>query len=129
MQFFRFDRAERVIDRFDSAGATATRVAGGDGRFQLTCLSIAPGGTIGEHSAPVRQLLLVVAGDGWVAGPDGRRVAIAAGTGVQWEPGEDHTSGSETGMTMLALEGPSVETHPADQPPGAQIRCAKGDGQ
>lgn len=109
MQLFSFDRAEKIIDRFDSVGATATRVAKGDGRVQLTCLSIAPGGTIGEHPAPVPQLFLVIAGEGWVAGPDGERVPVGVGTGVSWEAGEAHTSGSDTGMTALALEGPTVE--------------------
>lgn len=110
MQIFPFDRAEKIIDRFDSVGATATRVAKGDGRVHLTCLTIAAGGTIGTHPAVVRQLFLVVAGDGWVAGPDGEHVPVTAGTAVLWEPGEDHTSGSEKGMTALAVEGPSVET-------------------
>ncbi|GLZ77878.1 hypothetical protein Afil01_26850 [Actinorhabdospora filicis] len=114
MQLFQFDRAENLIDRFGSIGATATRVAKGEGRLQLTCLTIAAGGTIGEHPAPVRQIFLVIAGEGWVAGPDGERVPVAAGTGVEWEPGEEHTSGSETGMTALALEGTSVEVFTAE---------------
>ncbi|MEV0648184.1 cupin domain-containing protein [Phytomonospora sp. NPDC050363] len=114
MQLFRFDRAEKVIDRFDSVDATATRVARGDGSIQLTCLTVAPGGTIGEHPATARQIFLVVAGEGWVAGADGERVPIAAGTGVQWEQGEEHASGSETGMTALALEGTSVEVFAAE---------------
>lgn len=114
MELFPFDRAEHVIDRFDSSGATATRVAKGDGRVQLTCLTIAPGGIIGEHPAPVRQVYLVIAGEGWVAGPDGERVPVSAGTGVRWEPGEEHTSGSDTGMTALALEGTSVEVFAAE---------------
>ena len=113
MQLFQFDRAEKSIDRFGSIAATATRVAKGDGNVQLTCLTIAPGGTVGAHPAPVRQLFLVIAGDGWVAGPDGERVPVSAGTGVQWEPGEDHTSGSDAGMTAFALEGPSVEAFEA----------------
>lgn len=114
MQLFRFDRAEKLIDRFGSVGATATRVAKGDERFQLTCLTIAAGGTIGEHPAPVRQIFLVIAGEGWVAGPGGQRVSVAAGMGVQWEPGEEHTSGSDTGMTAFALEGTSTEVFAAE---------------
>ena len=108
MQIFQFDRAEKVIDRFDSVGATATRVAKSDGAAQLTCLTIAPGGTIGAHPAPVPQLFLIVSGEGWIAGPDGERVPVTAGTAVRWEPGEEHASGTETGMTALALEGETV---------------------
>ncbi|MFF1903535.1 cupin domain-containing protein [Kitasatospora sp. NPDC058218] len=105
---FRFDRAERVVDRFDSVGATATPVAAGEGTVHLTCLVIEPGGTIGAHPAPVAQLFLVIAGEGWVAGADGHRVPVSAGDGVRWEPGEGHTSGTATGLTALAVEGPSL---------------------
>ncbi|MFF7992685.1 cupin domain-containing protein [Kitasatospora xanthocidica] len=115
METFRFDRAEKVIDRFDSVGATATRVAAGEGSVHVTCLSIGPGGTIGSHPAPVSQLFLVITGEGWVAGADGRRIPVAAGDGVRWEPGEEHTSGTTTGLTALALEGPALDLFP----PGA----------
>ncbi len=109
MEIFRFARAERVIDRFASVGATATRVAAGEGAVHLTCLAIEPGGTIGAHPAPVDQLFLVIAGEGWVSGPDGQRVAVSTGDGVHWEPGEEHASGTAVGLTALALEGPSLE--------------------
>ncbi|MFJ9950369.1 cupin domain-containing protein [Kitasatospora sp. NPDC091207] len=105
---FRFDRAEKVVDRFDSVGATATPVAAGEGAVHPTCLAVEPGGTIGAHPAPVAQLFLVIAGEGRVAGADGRRVSVSAGGGVRWEPGEVHTSGSATGLTALAVEGPSL---------------------
>ncbi|MER6395354.1 cupin domain-containing protein [Kitasatospora sp. NPDC001603] len=105
---FRFDRAEKVVDRYDSLGATATPVAAGGETVNLTCLVIEPGGTIGAHPAPVGQLFLVIAGDGWVAGADGQRVPVSAGDGVRWEPGEEHASGTATGLTALAVEGPSL---------------------
>jgi hypothetical protein len=111
LHVFQFDRAERPITRFASTGATATRVAAGDGAGFVTCLTIAPGGAIGTHPAPVRQLFLVLAGEGWVAGPDGQRVPPAAGWGVCWEAGEEHTSGSETGLTALAVEGDTLELY------------------
>jgi hypothetical protein len=37
------------------------------------------GGLVGRHQAATRQLFCVVAGDGWVSGPDRERVPIAAG--------------------------------------------------
>ncbi|WP_043464835.1 cupin domain-containing protein [Kitasatospora sp. MBT66] len=109
MELFRFDRAEKVVDRFDSTGATATRVAAGAGSVHVTCLAVEAGGTIGTHPAPVDQLFLVIAGEGWVAGPDGHRVPVTAGDGVRWSPGEEHTSGTDHGLTALALEGPGLE--------------------
>ncbi|MEV6205741.1 cupin domain-containing protein [Kitasatospora sp. NPDC051914] len=106
---FRFDRAEQVIDRFGSTGATATRIAAGEGAVHLACLTVEAGGIVGAHPAPVDQLFLVVAGEGWVAGPDGRRIPVSAGDGVRWEAGEVHASGTATGLTALALEGPSLD--------------------
>ncbi|MDQ6636475.1 MAG: cupin domain-containing protein [Candidatus Dormibacteraeota bacterium] len=109
MNIFRFDRAETVIERFGSSGARATRLAAGDGQVHLTCLTIQPGGSIGRHPAPATQFFMVVSGEGWVAGPSGEHVPITAGLGVRWESGEVHASGTATGLTVLALEGASLE--------------------
>ncbi|MFD7906080.1 cupin domain-containing protein [Kitasatospora sp. NPDC059747] len=114
MELFRFDRADKAIDRFDSVGATAAQVAAGPGSAHLTYLTIGPGGTIGSHPAPVRQVFLVITGEGWVSGPDGHRIPVSVGDGVRWEPGEDHASGTDTGLTALALEGPSLDVHLPD---------------
>ncbi|HTS98553.1 MAG TPA: hypothetical protein VMI33_18235 [Streptosporangiaceae bacterium] len=105
MEIFRFDRGEKSISRYGSAGLVATRIAGGHGEVELTCLTVAARGTIGTHTAPVAQLFMIVAGEGWVAGPDGARVPIAAGYGVRWDAGEAHTSGTQTGFTAIAVEG------------------------
>ncbi|WP_190233115.1 cupin domain-containing protein [Streptomyces avicenniae] len=128
MEIFTFDRAERVVGRFGSVGTRATRVAAGDGgAVSLTCLTLAPGGTIGAHRAPVPQLFLVVAGDGWVAGADGRRTPVTAGTGVRWDADETHASGSEAGLTALALEGAGLRVFPPD-PPDPPDPPGSGDG-
>ncbi|WP_035847329.1 cupin domain-containing protein [Kitasatospora azatica] len=114
MRLLSFDRAERLIDRYRSAGAHATRLATAPGLTHLTCLSIAPGGTIGTHPAPVDQLFLVIAGAGWVSGPDGVRIPVTAGTAVHWSAGEDHTSGTDSGLTALALEGADLHLFEPD---------------
>jgi mannose-6-phosphate isomerase-like protein (cupin superfamily) len=105
MELFTFDRAERAFSHHGSVGLTATRIARGEGQTGLTCLSVAPGGVIGTHPAVGAQMFLVIAGAGWVAGPDGERVAIAAGQGVRWDDGEVHTSGTDVGFTALSVEG------------------------
>jgi hypothetical protein len=71
VEIFRFDRGEKVIDRYASAGFRATRIAAGDGHIQLTCLTLKP---------------------------------VTTGWGVRWEAGEEHTSGTETGLVALAVE-------------------------
>ena len=105
MEIFRFDRGERLVQSFGSHGFRATRIAAGTGQVRLTCLTLEPGGVIGTHPATGAQLFLVVAGQGWAAGPDGERVPVAAGWGVRWDAGENHTSGTDTGLTALAVEG------------------------
>jgi len=42
VEIFQFDRGEKVIERYGSAGLRATRVAVGQGEIQLTCLALAP---------------------------------------------------------------------------------------
>lgn len=116
MEIFRFNRSEKIIRRYGSEGLRATRVAAGDGQIRLTCLTLAPGGVIGTHPATDAQLFLVIAGEGWAAGPDGQRTPIAAGWGVRWEDGEDHTSGTEAGLTALAIEGTALNLFESETP-------------
>jgi len=116
VEIFRFDRAERIVSRHGSQGLRATRIAAGNGRVQLTCLTVEPGGVIGTHPATRAQLFLVVAGQGWTAGPDGERVPVAAGWGVRWDAGESHTTGTETGLTALAIEGEPLDLFEPEAP-------------
>lgn len=109
MEVFRFERNDWVVTGHGSNGLHATRIATGEGSVHLTCLNVEPGGVIGTHPAPVPQMFLVTAGEGWIAGPDGERIAIAAGQGVRWEQGEVHTSGTDVGFTAIAIEGASME--------------------
>ena len=110
MKLYRFDAAvARPITQFGSAGAAIAPITRpGPGFVQLGCIHLAPGGHVGRHPARGAQFLLVVAGDGWVAGADGTPTPIAAGQAAFWEPGEAHESGSERGMTALVLEAESL---------------------
>jgi quercetin dioxygenase-like cupin family protein len=108
VRVFRLDRQEKLIERHGSVGLVATRIAAGQGAVGVTCLAVEAGGVIGTHPATGDQLFIVIAGEGWVAGPDGARVPISAGSGVRWHAGEVHTSGTVAGLTALAVEGPSV---------------------
>jgi quercetin dioxygenase-like cupin family protein len=111
MRMFTFDRKEWRIPHFDSIDAFATLIAHGEhsGKMQVTCLTVEPGGVIGAHPAVGGQVFLVVAGSGWVSGPDEERHAIQAGQGVRWDEGEVHTSGTGAGFTAIAVEGPTLE--------------------
>jgi hypothetical protein len=115
MEIFRFDRDERVIGAHGSIGLHATRIASGDGAVAVTCLALQPGGTIGIHPATGDQLFLVITGSGWVAGADGIRHPIRAGQGARWAAGEVHTSGTDTSLTALAVEGSSLRLFDPEQ--------------
>ena len=108
MELFTFDRAEHQLTGHGSVGLHATRIAEFAGTTRATCLAVAPGGVIGTHPADAHQVLLVVSGSGWVAGSDGVHVAVTAGQAASWAPGEIHTTGSDTGLTAIALEGGQI---------------------
>ena len=71
-------------------------------------IDLDPGGIVGRHPAAGAQLFIVVLGTGWVSGGDGEREQIRAGEAVLWEPGEEHESGSDEGMTVLVVEAESI---------------------
>lgn len=108
MKVFTFDRAEHAVTAHGSAGLHATRLAHFTEGARATCLAVSAGGLIGTHPAVSHQVLLIVAGSGWVCGEDGVRVAVEAGQAAYWAPGERHTTGSDSGLTAIALEGGPV---------------------
>ncbi|HEU4784951.1 MAG TPA: hypothetical protein VFS83_16555, partial [Ktedonobacterales bacterium] len=69
---------------------------------------LAPGGRVGAHQATTRQLFLVMSGEGWVRGPEHERTSITVGQAAFWESGEEHESGSETGMVAFVIEGDTL---------------------
>ncbi len=110
MQRFRFDPERgHAVTAHDSRGVRAAPVQHDPALLVVTALDIVAGGEIGAHEAPVDQLFLVVAGEGWVAGPDGRAVPIHTGEAAFWRAGDRHGAGSSTGMRALVLEGDGLD--------------------
>ena len=111
MRLYSFGAAHgRPITEFGSVRVTINgivRVAGGD--VQIGCMHLEPGGLVGEHQATTRQLFLVMSGEGWVRGPEPERTPITVGQAAFWEPGEEHESGSETGMVAFVIEGDTLD--------------------
>ena len=91
------------VDAYGSQGFTLTHIAAGNARLSHAVL--APGGRIGRHPASQRQLLLVIDGEGEVSGEDGVFHPIAAGQAALWQPGEEHETRSEAGLTVMIFEG------------------------
>jgi hypothetical protein len=48
-----------------------------------------------------------------VSGPEGDRVAVAVGEAFYWKAGEEHESGSDTGMTAIVVESKRLIPHVA----------------
>ena len=111
MRIYSFGAAHgHPITRFGSERLSINgivRVAAGD--VQVGCMHLEPGGRVGAHQATTRQLFLVVRGAGWVRGPEPERTAIVADQAAFWESGEEHESGSETGMVALVIEGDRLD--------------------
>ncbi len=92
---------------YGSTGASLVRAAlveqPQDG-FGVDVVRLEPGGAIGRHPTRLWQLFLVVSGSGWVSGADGDRRGVAAGEAAVWEPGEEHASGTDTGLTAVVVQ-------------------------
>jgi quercetin dioxygenase-like cupin family protein len=71
------------------------------------------GGRVGYHPASTHQLFAVVAGEGWVRAGEANRVALRAGQAAFWEPGEYHEAGTDTGMTVIVVEGNALGSRSA----------------
>jgi len=86
-----------------------TRIARPSGDVRVGCFHLAAGGVIGSHPATVPQLLLVVAGAGWVRAGGAERVPIAAGQAAFWTAGEHHETTTDTGLTAIVLEAEHLD--------------------
>jgi quercetin dioxygenase-like cupin family protein len=93
-----------VIANFASRDASSAHLAAGFGESHVYLLQFEAGGVIGRHEAGFGQVLIVLAGSGWVSGDDGNRVEVGVGGVVFIERGEQHAKGSDTGMSALMVQ-------------------------
>jgi quercetin dioxygenase-like cupin family protein len=106
MKLYRFDpTAGMAIDDYGSSFVLAPLARSDGTTLQAACFHLDPGGQVGRHRATIGQLFCVVAGDGWVAGEDGERMAISAQQAAWWDAGELHDAVARTAMTVVVLEG------------------------
>jgi quercetin dioxygenase-like cupin family protein len=99
-------QGERDVTAPGSVSARVRRLAGD---AHVVVIEVGPEGVVARHPAVGAQLFAVVRGSGWVSGGDGERETIEAGEAVLWEPGEEHESGSDEGMTVLVVEAESLD--------------------
>ena len=98
-----------TLDTYSSTGVALTRFGPVElpiEGFGVDVATFAAWSRIGRHPTQLWQLLAVVSGEGWAAGPDGHAVPLVAGDAVLWEPGEEHASGSSGGMVAVIVESP-----------------------
>ena len=94
--------ATHKIGQFDSVAVALAPLLRGAGLIE-------PGGVVGKPPAATHQLYCVVEGQGWVRGAETHRTQIRAGQAAFWLRGEPHESGSESGMTVLVIEGDELD--------------------
>jgi quercetin dioxygenase-like cupin family protein len=97
---------EREVTAPGSVSARVRRLAA---EAHIVVIEVGAGGVVARHPAAGDQLFAVVAGSGWVSGGDGGREPIRTGEAVLWEPGEEHESGSDDGMTALVVEAEALD--------------------
>jgi quercetin dioxygenase-like cupin family protein len=98
------------IELFNSVSTASLPLGDGRGETHVHCVFFDAGGKIGEHPTGFAQLFLVIEGSGWAMGADGVRVELRAGQGVYFERGENHSKGSETGMTAIMVQVSEMES-------------------
>jgi quercetin dioxygenase-like cupin family protein len=84
--------------------ASSIKLAEGEGEAHAYVIYLEPGGIIGPHEAGFGQILLALAGSGWVAGADDKRVSLAEGEAAFIGRGEIHSKGSDDGMTAFMIQ-------------------------
>jgi quercetin dioxygenase-like cupin family protein len=111
MKVIEFTRGQaRPIELFESVSASSVQLGEGRGETRIHCVFFDAGGKIGKHPAGFAQMFLVIEGSGWATGADGRRVELNAGQGAYFERGENHSKGSETGMTAIMIQVSEMES-------------------
>jgi quercetin dioxygenase-like cupin family protein len=108
MEILSFDgSAARSVTAHGSVDFTVQALIRSDA-VAVTVLRVAAGGLIGRHPAVGDQLFLVTAGAGSVQGGNGEWVDVAAGQGVLWRSGEEHTTRAAQDLTAVVVEMPSM---------------------
>jgi quercetin dioxygenase-like cupin family protein len=96
-----------LLDRVTVAPLTPSIFEGS--RIQAAIFRFAPGGRLLRHPAAYPQILAVLDGSGEVSGADGAQEFIVAGEAVFWSEGEEHETKSSVGLTVLIIEGESLD--------------------
>lgn len=115
MQIFRFGRETgNSVNHFDS-NFIMSRIVVTEKPTHIGCMHLESNGVIGFHQATVRQLLLVVAGEGWVRGDAPQSLPVGVGDAIFWDADEGHETKTDTGLMAIVIESEGL--NPADYMP------------
>lgn len=110
MEIFKFGKeVGSAVNNYNSVSAFYSKILKTVEPTNIGLMYLEEGGTLGYHEATVPQLFILVQGDGWIEGENGKRVMLHCGEGVFWEKGEGHSSGSENGLTALVVQSEKLE--------------------
>jgi len=105
VRIVRFDEEVSIpVDSFGSRFRFGPLASVGSSA-QVSVLHLPPEGSARRQDEGAQQLLVVLAGSGWVSGRDGRRRPIEAGYGALFEAGEPHEVASQSGLSAVCVEG------------------------
>ena len=106
MKLYRFDpEVGKNIDLYDSSSFVISKIVRVFKDAFVHCAYLGVNGVIGYHQTTGDQLFLVVHGEGWVRGEESERTPTKAEQAAYWKKDEWHESGTETGMTVILIEG------------------------
>ena len=76
---------------------------------QAAIFRFEPGGRLERHTATIPEIFAVLEGSGEVSGANGVDEPIGAGEAVFWHEGEEQEMRSEAGLTVLVIQGESLD--------------------
>jgi quercetin dioxygenase-like cupin family protein len=94
----------------------AHSAGGADHTVTTTSVTFTPGSRTHWHRHSAGQLLLVVSGQGWVAGREHGRQIVRTGDLVWTDPDEDHWHGATNDSLLTHLAVTLGSTHWYDEP-------------
>jgi quercetin dioxygenase-like cupin family protein len=111
MEFYRFDKEiGRRITKFNS-DFIMSRIIQTEKVTHIGCMHLEANGIIGYHQAVVPQILLIMAGEGYVKGEKDEYYKVEVGDAVFWDKDEWHETKTSNGLTAIVIE--SEELNPS----------------
>ncbi|MGE0104965.1 MAG: hypothetical protein AB7H86_03235 [Blastocatellales bacterium] len=99
----------KSIELFESKGAFSKIIGDGSGDTHIYYIYFEPNGIIGKHVAGFDQLLIVVEGEGWAEGGEGRRENLSKGQVAFIKKGEIHAKGSYSRMIAIMIQVDEID--------------------